>query len=211
MPLLMTELPSAPLPDELALDVPGGEARMVRARQGQLLSVETLDGGQIAELFAFTAVNSREFLSPHHTRVFGGTFLLRMATRMVTNRRRPIFVVSRDSHRRHDLLSPASDDCVGAAADALAGAGLRPLKIPDPVNLFMNTELRPDGSIRPGPCLARPGDRITLRVLIDADVVVAACRASQNESSADPPTRVRLRLTNLVEDLPENLPVLVQH
>jgi hypothetical protein len=204
MPLLMTELPSAPLPDELTLDVRGGEARLIRARQGQLLSVETPEGGQIAELFAYTTVSSREFLSPHHTRVFGGTFLLRMATRMVTNRRRPIFVVSRDSHRRHDLLSPASDACLGAVADALAGAGLRPMKIPDPVNLFMNTELRSDGGIRPGSCLARPGDRITLRVLMDADVVVAACQAAR---SAAPPTMLRVRLTNFVEDLPEDLPI----
>jgi hypothetical protein len=200
----MSELPSTPQPDQLTLDVPGGEARLVRACQGQLLSVETPEGGQTAELFAFTTLSLREFLSPHHTRVFGGTFFLRMATRMVTNRRRPIFVVSRDSYRHHDLLSPASDACLGAVADALADAALRPMKIPDPVNLFMNTELGSDGRIRPGSGQARPGDRITLRVLMDAHVVIAACPAALG---APPPTIMRVRLTNLVGDLPEDLPI----
>ncbi|MEA2607964.1 MAG: uncharacterized protein QOJ75_207, partial [Chloroflexota bacterium] len=106
MPLLMVDPVPGPLPTEADVAVPAGEAATVAVRQGQLLSVVAPAGGQAAALFAWTEADPGEWLSPHHTRVFGGTFELRMGTRLVTNRRRPIFVVGRDSLRCHDLLLP---------------------------------------------------------------------------------------------------------
>src|SRR5207237_3453810 len=135
---------------------------------GQLLAIETPHGGQVAPLFAWTVADAAEWLSPHHTRVFGGTFRLRMGTRLVTNRRRPIFVVGRDSLRRHDLLLPASEEAVGHVAAALGSVGRVVPRIPDPVNLFLDAGLTADGHIEVRPCPARPGDRWTARVLIDA-------------------------------------------
>ena len=98
-----------------------------------------------------------------------------MGTRLVTNRRRPIFVVGRDSLRRHDLLLPASADAV-AAVDAAHRARLECAfrEFADPVNLFMDTRLTEDGAIEVRPCPARAGERITMRVLIDSYVAVAA-------------------------------------
>ena len=50
------------------------------------------------------------FLSPHHTRVFSNSFMLRLGMRLVTNKRRPVLVLgSVAPHLRHDLLMPLGD------------------------------------------------------------------------------------------------------
>jgi uncharacterized protein YcgI (DUF1989 family) len=207
MPLLLVEPDHGPPPPEADLVVPGGTAAMLVVRRGQMLAIEAPDGGQVASLFAWTAADPAEWLSPHHTRVFGGTFLLRMGTRLVTNRRRPIFVVGRDSLRRHDLLLPASEETVAAVQAGMGAAALVVPRIPDPVNLFMDARLSEDGRIGVRPSPARPGERWTVRVLIDATVAVAATRTGIPEASADPPRRLRVIVRNEVADLPADLPL----
>jgi uncharacterized protein len=209
MPLLMVDPDLGPPPPEADVSVPGGGAVTVEVRQGQLLSIETLGQGQVASLFAWTAADPAEWLSPHHTRVFGGTFVLRMGTRLVTNRRRPILVVGRDSFRQHDLLLPASERVVSAVAAAIDEAGLSVPRIPDPINLFLATYLYPDGRIEIRPSRPRAGDRWTTRVLIDAVVAVAAPSPSFPGDSANPVVTVRVR--NEVTALPDDLPVWTGH
>jgi hypothetical protein len=49
---------------------------------------------------------------------------------------------------------------------------------------------------------------VTARVLIDGIAVVAAGPTGLPEASADPPRPIRIRVTNRVEDLPADLPLL---
>lgn len=209
MPLLMIDPSPGSLPPEADTVVPPGAATVLPIRIGQLLAIEAVEGAQVAPLFAWTMVDTGEWLSPHHTRVFGGTFVLRMGTRLVTNRRRPIFVVGRDSLRRHDLLLPASTDCVDAVQVALARDGVVVPRVPDPVNLFMDSRLGEDGTIDVRPTPARAGERVTMRALIDCHVAVAATRPGIAGASADPPRPVRIIVRNHVADLPEDLSPLV--
>lgn len=207
MPLLMVDPAPGPLPAEFDLPVQGGDAVTVEVRQGQLLSIEAVVGGQVAALFAWTALDAGEWLSPHHTRVFGGTFELRMGTRLVTNRRRPIFVVGRDSLRRHDLLLPASEAAEEAVRDALGRSGFLVPRVPDPVNIFAWARLDQDGRIEVRPSAARPGERWTARVLIDSRVVVTASRLGLPGGSVDPPRALHVAVRNDARDLPTDLPV----
>lgn len=207
MPLLLIEPGRGPLPPEADVVVPGGHAAIIEVRRGQLLAIEAPEGGQVGALFAWTMADPAEWLSPHHTRVFGGTFTLRMGTRLVTNRRRPIFVVGRDSLRVHDLLLPASEEAVEAVREAVAAAGLSVPRIPDPVNLFMDARLGEDGQIDVRACPARPGERWTVRVLIDAHVAVASARTGIPAVSADPPRRLRVVARNEVRALPVDVAV----
>ncbi len=209
MPLLMLERPSGELPPQQDIVVEPGRAAAVGVRQGQMLAIEVPDGAQVAGLFAWTMADSSEWLSPHHTRVFGGTFVLRMGTRLVTNRRRPIFVVGRDSLRQHDLLLPASDAAVEAIRAALAAAAFDPPRIPDPVNLFAAAHLDSAGRIDVRPSPARPGERWSARVLIDSIVAVTANRLGTDGRAADPPRRIRIRVVNDVRDVPPDLPTWV--
>jgi uncharacterized protein len=208
MPLLMVTPSSGPPPEEVDIAIPGGSASVIAVSAGQLLGIETPEGGQVAALFAWLREDPTEWLSPHHTRVFGGTFILRMGTRLVTNRRRPIFVVGRDSVRRHDLLLPASRSTVAAVEAAAGIAGVAGQRVPDPVNLFLDASLHPDGRIEVRECPARPGDRWTARVLMDAVIAVAAGPSGIPGASADPPRPLRVRVTNNVERLPPDRPTL---
>lgn len=186
MPLLMKTPDEEPLPPEAEVVVGADRAGAVVARRGQLLTVTDLEGRQPAALFAVTLADPREFLSPHHTRVFSNSFMLRLGMRLVTNRRRPILVLGRDTVDSNDLLFPAVDGDylaqhghsgrVGAVENALRAftdAGVEPPKLPDPVNLFLNVGLNADGALVPGPLRSRAGDRVTFRVVIDATFVVA--------------------------------------
>jgi uncharacterized protein YcgI (DUF1989 family) len=206
VPLLMVEPEPGPLPPEADVDIPGGSAAILEVRRGQMLAIEAPEGGQVAALFAWSAADPAEWLSPHHTRVFSGTFRLRMGTRLVTNRRRPIFVVGRDTSRTHDLLLPASVEAVVAVEAALAAVGLDVPRIPDSVNVFLDSQLGEDGRIDVRACGARPGERWTVRVLIDSNVAVAAARTGVREASADPPRRLRMIVRNEVATLPADLP-----
>lgn len=185
--LLMKEPDGAKAPPELEQQVAQGAACVVPVCRGQLLTIVDVAGGRSAQLYAFTAANPREFLSPHHTRVFSNSYVLTLGMRLVTNRRRPLMVLGRDDVRAHDLLTPAATTNtlaragrsheVGAremAEGALASAGFAPPKLPDPVNLFLHVAVRQDGSLMPLPSHAAPGGSVTFRVLIDAQFVIAA-------------------------------------
>ena len=186
MPLLMKEPGEGPLPAETELVIGADEAGAVVARRGQLLTVTDVEGRQPAALFGITLANPREFLSPHHTRVFSNSFMLRLGMRLVTNHRRPILVLGKDTVDSNDLLFPAVDrdyltqhgqpgrtGAVENAIRAFIDTGVQPPKLPDPINLFLNVGLKTDGSLVPGPLRSRPGDHVTFRVVIDATFVVA--------------------------------------
>ena len=203
MPLLMKHPDVGPLPPEAHIEVPHGTAGLVSVRRGQLLKVTDLLGGQPAGLAAFVDGDPSEFLSPHHTRVFSNSYILALGMRMVTNRRRPLMVLGRDTTRRHDLLLPGSDrrslDAAGlpheqgtrdAMRAALDGAGVRAPKLPDPVNLFLDVDVQLDGGLVVGAAPSRPGDHVICRVVLDCVVVVAACATGLAQSEGSGPLQV---------------------
>ena len=212
MPLLMKEPVAGPLPAETGIVVGADRAGAVVARRGQLLTVTDVEGRQPAALFAITLADPREFLSPHHTRVFSNSFLLRLGMRLVTNRRRPILVLGKDTVDSNDLLFPAVDSDYLArhghrerdgaaenAARAFVDAGVEPAKLPDPVNLFLNVGLEADGSLVPGPLRSRAGDHVTFRVVIDATFVVATTARDAGHWSEGPSTPLGVRVHNWLD------------
>lgn len=188
MLLLMKQPGDAAPPPELALTVPHGQAVAFAAARGQLLTVTDLAGGRPASLFAWTMRDPAEFLSPHHTRVFSNSYILTLGMRLMTNRRRPMLVLGRDTVGRHDLLMPASDSaslagaglgsgggCIEAVRTAVGRTDFHPPKWPDPVNLFADVAVCTDGKLVVGPPPSRAGDHVICRILIDGLFVVAAC------------------------------------
>ncbi len=204
--LLMTTPIEGPLPPETEQIVAHGAAVVVPVKCGQLLSVTDLEGGRAAQLFAFTDADDREFLSPHHTRVFSNSYVLSKGMRLVTNRRRPLMVLGKDSVGTHDLLMPGSTDaslaeagiadgvgCRETVAKAMMDAGMNPLKIPDPINLFLNVRVNEDGSLEPRPSVSAPGASVTCRVILDCRIVVAASSTDLGISNATGPLLVSVR------------------
>jgi uncharacterized protein YcgI (DUF1989 family) len=203
MPLLLKHQAAEPLPAEAHITVAHGTAGIIRAHRGQFLRITDVAGGQPAGLVGFVADNLAEFLSPHHTRVFSNSYVLTLGMRMVTNLRRPMMVLGRDTTRRHDLLLPGSDrrsldaaglpeeqGCTEAMRAALAEAALQPPKLPDPINLFLDVTVALDGRLTVGAAPSRAGDTIICRVLIDTIFVVAGCASGVAPGERAGPLRV---------------------
>ena len=170
--------------------VPASEGRGVRIPAGGRYRVVDLEGGQIGDMFAFNADNVAEFASAEHTRVYNGSLFPRVGQPFVTNTRRPILLFEADtSPGIHDMLLAACDppryallgvqgwhpSCQENLQKSMAALGFPHTEIPQPINLFQNTPVRPDRSIEFLPAQTRPGDYAQFRAEMDCFVVVTSC------------------------------------
>jgi uncharacterized protein YcgI (DUF1989 family) len=177
--LLLKEPPSrAPLSPR-TVAVPAGESRAIDVKAGQILRIEAKEPGAVASMFGFSRINDDVYMSVHHTRVFSNSYVLQAGMRMV---------LGKDSSGKHDLLLPASTTayladqgyagqtgCVESVDAVIQSLGLKPPKIPDPINLFMHVALHQDGRIEPLPNVTRAGEFVACRVVTDMVFIVSAC------------------------------------
>jgi hypothetical protein len=91
----------------------------------------------------------------------------------------------RCSRRLYQLRDrdPTHRSCQENLAEALAPHGLTGDDIVDVFNVFMNVELRPDGSFTILPPTARKGDYIELRAEMNILAAVSACPADGNATN----------------------------
>jgi uncharacterized protein len=191
------------------IDVPAREGRAVRVAAGQSFRVIDVEGGQVADTFAFCADDIAEFHSAEHTRVHVSRLFPRVGEAFVTNRRRPILVLEEDrTPGVHDMLCAACDperytglgvtgrhaSCRENLERAMAGLGFDRIEIPQPINLFMNIPVGDDATLGWEPAPTRPGDFVTLRARLDCIVVVSACPQDIVPINDKDPTRVAIEL-----------------
>jgi uncharacterized protein YcgI (DUF1989 family) len=172
------------------IHIPAREGRAVRVAAGRRFRVVDLEGGQVVDLFAFSAEDIEEYASAEHTRVAVSRLIPRVGESFVTNRRRPILFFDEDaSPGIHDMLCASCDaaryallgvpgwhaSCRENLETAMAALGFASVRIPQPINLFMNTPVRADGTIDWLPAASRPGDHVTMRAELNSIVVASAC------------------------------------
>ena len=75
----------------------------IEVRAGQFLTVVDVEGGQIADLYAFVMSNTKEYLSMSHTRFDIKRFYLLEGDTLTTNFHRPIMRLTEDTCRIHDM------------------------------------------------------------------------------------------------------------
>jgi uncharacterized protein YcgI (DUF1989 family) len=141
-------------------------------------------------MFAFAMPDLTEVLSTEHTRSCLERLAPAVGEPFHSNRRRAMLRIVEDtSPGVHDLLLSACDqqrytllghpdphrNCVANLLEALGEMGLVPPEIPSPVNLFEKVAIGPDGVLTIEPPLARRGDSITLRAMMDLVMVISAC------------------------------------
>ena len=191
------------------IDVPAREGRGVRVAAGQRFRVIDVEGGQVADTFAFRSDDVSEFHSAEHTRAYVSRLFPRIGEAFVTNRRRPILVLEEDrTPGIHDMLCAACDperytglgvegwhaSCRENLERAMADLGEPRTEIPQPINLFMNIPVREEGVLGWEPALTKPGDFVTLRAELDCLVVVSACPQDIVAINGKNPTPVRIEL-----------------
>jgi uncharacterized protein YcgI (DUF1989 family) len=173
------------------LHVPAREGRAVHVEAGRRFRVIDLEGGQVADTWAFAGDDPTEFHSAQHTRVHVNRLFPRPGDHFVTNMRRPILLLEEDATPGiHDMLCAACDparyeglgvegphaSCQENLRKALRAAGVDPPRFaPQPINLFMNTPAQADGTIAWLPAPTKAGDYVLMRAELDIVLVVSAC------------------------------------
>jgi uncharacterized protein len=191
------------------IDVPAREGRGVRIAAGQAFRVIDVDGGQVADTFAFRAGDVSEYHSAEHTRAYVSRLFPRLGEHFVTNHRRPILTFEDDaSPGEHDMLCAACDperytglgvegwhaSCQENLRTAMAELGFDAVEVPQPINLFMNIPVREGGELGWEPAPTRAGDAVTLRAEMDCVVVVSACPQDLVPINNGNPTPIAIEL-----------------
>jgi len=191
------------------IHIPAREGRAVRVPAGRRFRIVDLEGGQVVDLFAFSAEDTREYASAEHTRVAVSRLFPRVGESFVTNRRRPILFFDQDaSPGIHDMLCASCDparykllgvsgwhaSCRENLEIAMAALGFDSVRVPQPINLFMNTPARPDGSIEWLPAETKAGDYVQLRAELDLILAVSACPQDILSINEGRPTPIEIEM-----------------
>ena len=170
--------------------IPARRGKAALGAAGQHVKVINTHGQQVVDTWAFRQDDLTEFMSMEHSRTSIGRTMPVLGQSMVTNQRRPILTLVRDtSGGIHDTLLAACDrylyellgcvqyhdNCTDNLVAALAELGLTPPETPSPWNLFMNIPLNADGSLGFEPPVSGPGDYVLLRAEMDCVVAFSAC------------------------------------
>jgi uncharacterized protein YcgI (DUF1989 family) len=188
--------------------VPAGAGRAVSVRRGEYVRVIDVEGGQVADLFAFAAADPAEHLSASHTRTSTGRLFPLVGEQFVTTLRQPILTLVDDtSPGVHDMLIAACDparyqalgveehaSCAANLREALAGIGMSVAVVPQPVNVFMNIPVAASGELSWLPAMSRPGDALTFTAEMDCVVVVSACPMDLNAINGARPTQLAVEI-----------------
>jgi len=189
------------------------EARTGRAfvlKKGQNIRVIDVEGRQVADLVAFKAKEYGEKLSTGATIDANGSLKLNQGDFLFSNYYNKMLKVVLDTVGRHDLLHPACSpamyryqyrisvphpNCRDNLAEALKPYGLAEVEIPIPFNIFMNTVILPDGTVRVEEPLSRADDFIDLEAQMDLIVAVSACSVQESKCNAFKCTPIKVQLS----------------
>ncbi len=194
--------------DSKPIRITGGTAVAISLRAGQTLRISNVEGKQVADFVAFSAADMTEALSTMHTIVSIGRLFPTKGDRLRTNRRRPMFEITRDDVGKHDMLIAACDpwryeydyqvtnhrNCSDNFLAALRNYGVQRHHLPQPVNLFQNMDYGLEGEVVFRESLAKPGDRVELVPLMDVIVAVSACPMDLNPISGFRVTDIELEI-----------------
>jgi uncharacterized protein YcgI (DUF1989 family) len=171
-------------------EVPARQGRAVRVDRGQALRIINTFGHQVVDFWAFDARDLGIFLSMEHTRATLSRLTPRAGDILVDNRREPMLAFESDtSPGVHDTViapcDPARYAKLGCAPDhascadnlhrALESLGLAVPTCPASFNLWMNIPVGPNGDLAWRETVAKPGDSVVFRALIDCILVMSAC------------------------------------
>ena len=178
------------------IHIPAGTAHAVTLRAGQSLRIVNVEGGQVADFIAYNAGDMNEALSTVHTLVSIGTLFPTTGHALRTNRRRKMVEITRDDTGRHDMLIAACDpwryeydfgvtghrSCSDNFLEVLRAWRIERHQLPHPINFFQNMRY-PEGRVEFDRSLAKPGDVVELKALMDLVAAVSACPMDLNPIS----------------------------
>jgi uncharacterized protein len=195
--------------DTTRVVIPAREARAVQIAAGHRFRVVDLEGGQVVDLFAFSSKDVNEYASAEHTRVHVKRLFPKVGEHFVTNKRRPILLFLEDqSPGVHDMLYAACDptrystlgvqgwhaSCQENLLTAMMELGYPSVEVPQPINVFMDIPVAPDGELGSNPARTGPGDYVKLQAEMDAVIVASACPQDISNVNNNAPSSVAIEV-----------------
>jgi uncharacterized protein len=171
-------------------EIPAREGRAVKVARGQALKIINTFGTQVVDYWAFSAVDLGTYLSMQHTRAALSRLTPHAGDLLVDNWREPMLCFESDtSPGVHDTVIPPCDraryaqlgcaqghaSCADNLRRALEHLDLAAPPCPPSFNLWMNIPVLPSGDLEWRETLARPGDSVVFRALVDCIMVMSAC------------------------------------
>ncbi|HXA36794.1 MAG TPA: urea carboxylase-associated family protein [Steroidobacteraceae bacterium] len=171
-------------------EIPARQGRAVRVDGGQALQIINTFGHQVVDFWAFDARNLGAYLSMEHTRAALSRLTPRAGDVLVDNRREPMLKFESDtSPGVHDTVIAPCDparyaklgcaeghaSCADNLHRALATLDLAVQVCPASFNLWMNIPVLATGELEWRETVAKPGDSVVFRALIDCIMVMSAC------------------------------------
>lgn len=177
-------------------------------KRGDRLKVIDPEGQQVADLVAFSRVDTGEAISSGRSIDYAGKLFFGVGDRIYSNRSNVLLEIVEDTVGRHDfLLSPCSAEmfriiygdkdphrgCFGNLAAALAPHGINPDSVPTAFNVFMNVRVDGEtGVISVQPPLSRAGDFTIFEARMDVLIGLTACSAGQSNNFTYKPIHYEL-------------------
>lgn len=175
----------------------------IDSNKGQIIEIVDIDGGQVVDFFAEMRNNSNEFLSPDVTIDCNESLRLNIGDIVYSNKYTPMFKVIYDDVKEHDLIHPC---CRPEMYDFFYNNGTNHPNCFDninealntkhpiirPINLFMNTKINTNGSIKVCPPISKANDKIVLEVLSDVTLGIAACSVFESSCNSGKCTAIEI-------------------
>ncbi len=170
-----------------------------------------IEGKQVADLVAFSRENINEKLSTAVTLDNNGSIYIRKGDFLFSNRYKRMLKVIEDTVGKHDILYPACSpemykyqykileyhpSCLENFTSSLKEYGISEEDIPNPFNIFMNTEISTSGKITVEEPISKGDDYIELKAEMDLIVAIAACSAEESRCNAFNCTSIKVQIYN---------------
>jgi hypothetical protein len=184
-----------------------GTGKAIELLKGQILRVEQVEGGQCVDFNCFNLHDYKESMHTGRTRTLHG--LCPTEGHFMWSappRERAMMYILEDTVHCNDVMFPRCSanlyesvyglpvhtNCHDIQAEAQREYGLTPDDVHDSFNLFMQTGVRPDGSLFIERHHSVPGDHVDLLALMDVLAVPNVCGADIMRTSnfAIKPVRV---------------------
>lgn len=192
-----------------SLTVPAQGGAAFTVQRGERVRITDVQGQQVGDLVAFNAEDESEWLSTVHTRGMLSRLTVHRGDILYSNRRRAVFEIVEDPVGTHDIMWPSCDarryeidynlsdhpNCHDNLRKALREHdGREPVYLPDPVNIFMNNRLHPDGSISIEAPLTRAGDAILLEARLPLVCALSCCPQPFNPCNGYNPSELHVEI-----------------
>jgi uncharacterized protein YcgI (DUF1989 family) len=171
-------------------EIPARQGRAVRMKKGQTLTLHNPKGNQVCDFFALIDGSESEFLSMEHCRTALGRVYVREDDTLVSNRRRALVEITKDTspgvhdiliaccdHHRYQQLGAVGyhDNCADNFRMSLLAIGVYAKHVPSPFNIWMNIPVTEVGGYTWEAPVSKAGDYICIKALENSIFIMSAC------------------------------------